>query len=96
MKIPSFQGRSDPEAYLEWEKKVEFVFDSHNYSEAKKVKLAAIEFSDYAIVWWDQLMISRRRNGETGEQLGGNEDIDEEEVCSKSLLLVVKQKATRT
>ena len=34
MKIPSFQGRSDPEAYLDWEKKVEFVFDCHNYSEA--------------------------------------------------------------
>ena len=43
---------------------MEFVFDCHNYSEAKKVKLAVIEFSDYAIVWWDQLMISRRRNGE--------------------------------
>jgi hypothetical protein len=37
MKIPSFQGRSDPEAYLEWEKKMEFVFDCHNYSETKKV-----------------------------------------------------------
>jgi len=37
MKIPSFQGRSDPEAYLEWEKKMEFVFDCHNYSEKKKL-----------------------------------------------------------
>ncbi|XP_031405676.1 uncharacterized protein LOC116214408, partial [Punica granatum] len=64
MKIPSFQGKSDPEAYLEWEKKVEFVFDCYSYSELKKVKLAAIEFSDYAIVWWDQLMINRRRNRE--------------------------------
>ncbi|XP_031403186.1 uncharacterized protein LOC116212684, partial [Punica granatum] len=36
----------------------------HSYSELKKVKLAAIEFSDYAIVWWDQLMINRRRNRE--------------------------------
>ena len=26
MKIPSFQGKNDPEAYLEWEKKVELVF----------------------------------------------------------------------
>ncbi|KAH9656969.1 hypothetical protein KPL70_022870 [Citrus sinensis] len=42
-------GKSDPEAYLEWEKKIEFIFDCHNYSEAKKVKLAVIEFSDYAI-----------------------------------------------
>ncbi|PKI58547.1 hypothetical protein CRG98_021059 [Punica granatum] len=64
MKIPSFQGKSDPEANLEWEKKVEFVFDCYSYSELKKVKLAAIEFSDYAIVWWDQLMINRRRNRE--------------------------------
>jgi hypothetical protein len=64
MKIPSFQGRSDPEAYLEWEKKMEFVFDCHNYSETKKVKLAVIEFSEYAVTWWDQLAINRRRNRE--------------------------------
>ena len=64
MKIPSFQGKNDPKTYLEWEKKMEFVFDCHNYSEVKKVKLAVIEFSDYALIWWDQLMISRRRNDE--------------------------------
>ena len=64
MKIPAFQGRNEPEAYLEWEKKVELVFECQNYSELKKVKLAAIEFSDYAIVWWDQLMLNWRRNGE--------------------------------
>ena len=64
MKIPSFQGRSDPEAYLKWEKKMEFVFDCHNHSETKKVKLAVIEFSEYAITWWDQLVINRRRNKE--------------------------------
>lgn len=43
---------------------MKFVFDCYNYSEAKKVKLAVIEFSDYAITWWDQLVITRRRNGE--------------------------------
>ncbi|KAH9686118.1 Endonuclease [Citrus sinensis] len=64
LKIPSFQGKHDPEAYLEWEKKVELVFDCHNYSEEKKVKLAAVEFTDYAIIWWDQLVLSRRRNRE--------------------------------
>ncbi|XP_057811644.1 uncharacterized protein LOC131025876, partial [Salvia miltiorrhiza] len=32
--------------------------------ELKKVKLAAIEFSDYALVWWDQMVTSRRRNSE--------------------------------
>jgi hypothetical protein len=38
MKILSFQGRYDPEAYFEWEKKMEFVFDCHNYLETKKAK----------------------------------------------------------
>ncbi len=58
MSIPPFQGKNDPESYLEWEKKMELVFECHNYSENKKVKLAAIEFSDYAIIWWDQLVTS--------------------------------------
>ncbi|RVW80730.1 hypothetical protein CK203_053946 [Vitis vinifera] len=64
MKIPSFQGKNDPEVYLEWEKKVEFIFECHNYSEEKKVKLAVIEFTNYAIIWWDQLVMNKRRNYE--------------------------------
>ena len=59
VKIPSFQGKNDPEVYLEWEKKVEFIFECHNYSEEKKVKLAVIEFTDYALIWWDQLVMNR-------------------------------------
>ena len=50
LKIHSFQGKNDPEAYLEWGKKVELVFDCHNYSEEKKVKLDVVEFTDYAII----------------------------------------------
>jgi hypothetical protein len=49
---------------IEWEKKIDLVFDCHNYSEEKKVKLAVIEFTDYAIIWWDQLVTNRRRNNE--------------------------------
>ena len=36
LKIPNFQGKNDPEAYLEWEKKVDWIFDCHSYSEQKK------------------------------------------------------------
>ena len=64
MKIPSFQGTNDPEIYLEWEKKMVFIFDCHNYSDAKKVKLVVIEFTGYAMVWWDELVLSRRRDRE--------------------------------
>ena len=38
------------------------VFACHNYSELKKVKLATVEFT--AIIWWDQLILNRRRNRE--------------------------------
>ncbi|RDX62635.1 hypothetical protein CR513_59010, partial [Mucuna pruriens] len=64
MSIPAFQGKNDPKVYLKWERKVEHVFDSHNYSEEKKVKLAVIKFIDYANIWWDQFVNNRRRNGE--------------------------------
>ena len=51
MKIPSFQGNNYPEAYFEWERKLELVFYCHNYFENNKVKLDAVEFSIYARVW---------------------------------------------
>ena len=43
---------------------MEKVFDCHNYSENKKVKLVVIVFSDYATVWWDQLVLNKIRNRE--------------------------------
>jgi len=60
LKIPFFQGKNDLEAYLEWKKKVDWIFYCHNYLEAKKVKMVVIEFTDYALIWWDQNVISRR------------------------------------
>ncbi|PKI71775.1 hypothetical protein CRG98_007791 [Punica granatum] len=57
-------GKNDLDAFIEWERKVELLFDCHNYSEEKKVKLTAVEFTDYAIVWWDKLVKERRRNHE--------------------------------
>nr|XP_016502815.1 PREDICTED: uncharacterized protein LOC107820962 [Nicotiana tabacum] len=62
MNISSFQRKSDPDAYLDWERKVEKVFDYHNYSEEKKVKLAIIEFTDYASTWWDKIVVNRSKN----------------------------------
>ena len=50
------------EAYLQWEKQVELIFDCHQFSEEKKVKLAVTQFSDYVITLWDHLVTSRRRN----------------------------------
>ncbi|RDX82470.1 hypothetical protein CR513_36731, partial [Mucuna pruriens] len=37
MIISTLQGKNDHKLYLEWERKVEHVFDCHNYSEEEKV-----------------------------------------------------------
>ncbi|XP_050896756.1 uncharacterized protein LOC127103548 [Lathyrus oleraceus] len=64
IKVPTFVGKSDPEAYLEWETKLEQIFNCHNYSNLEKVQVASIEFKEYALVWWDQLTKDRRRYAE--------------------------------
>ena len=48
LNVPHFKGRSDPDAYLDWEMKIEHVFSYNDYTEEQKVKLATTEFSDYA------------------------------------------------
>ncbi|XP_019235260.1 PREDICTED: uncharacterized protein LOC109215615 [Nicotiana attenuata] len=64
MKMPSFKGTREPDLYLDWERKVEAIFDCHHYSEGKKVKLAVVEFSDYASIWWKKLTRDRQQDGE--------------------------------
>ena len=51
LNIPPFKGRSDPDAYLDLEMKIQHVFFCNEYTEEQKMKLAAAEFSDYALVW---------------------------------------------
>ena len=64
MKITSFQGKSDPEAYLEWEMKIEQLFACHNYTKDKKMKMVAMEFTNYALIWGNQLQRKRMRREE--------------------------------
>ncbi|XP_071933133.1 uncharacterized protein [Coffea arabica] len=64
MQLPTFQGKSDPDVYLEWEKRVELIFDCNDYTEEQQMRLAVMQFTDYAIVWWDQITTGRRRSGE--------------------------------
>ena len=55
IQVPLFQDISDPKAYLEWEVCVDQIFSCQSYSKGKKVKLAALEITNYALVWWDQM-----------------------------------------
>lgn len=40
------------------------VFECQYYREENRVKVAATEFYDYALSWWDQLITSIRKNQE--------------------------------
>jgi len=57
VKLPSFSGKSDPNAYLGWEAKVEQIFKVYEVEEDQKVRLASLEFVDYARQWWHQTLM---------------------------------------
>ena len=48
--IPPFSGERGPEDYLEWEMQMDHIFSTHNYSEEKRLQIAAFEFTDYVLV----------------------------------------------
>ena len=37
------------------------IFDIYRYFEEKKVKLGVAEFTDYAMVWWERLVVERKK-----------------------------------
>jgi len=57
VKILSFSGEGDPNVYLGWEAKVEQIFNVHEVQEDQKVKLASLEFLDYAMQWWPKTVM---------------------------------------
>jgi len=57
VKLPSFSGDSDPNVYLGWEAKVEQTFHVHEVLEAQRVRLASLEFLDYAMQWWHKTLV---------------------------------------
>ncbi|KAF7834891.1 putative gag-pol polyprotein [Senna tora] len=63
IKYPTFKGNTNPDLYLDWEMKFEQIIRMNDWSEEKKVKLASFQFSDFAIVWWEDLQLKRRLKG---------------------------------
>jgi hypothetical protein len=44
--------------------KVDKIFRKHNYSKEKKMTMTALEFDDYALIWWEQLCCDRENAGQ--------------------------------
>ena len=62
--MPKFNGSNDPEEYLSWALKVHKIFRLHNYEEEKKVAMASLEFQDYVLILWEQVLERREARGE--------------------------------
>ena len=62
--MPKFNGSNDPEEYLSWALKVDKIFRLHNYEEEKKIAMASLEFQDYVLIWWEQVLERREARGD--------------------------------
>ena len=62
--MPKFNGSNDPEEYLSWALKVNKIFRLHIYEEEKKIAMASLEFQDYVLIWWEQVIERREARGE--------------------------------
>jgi hypothetical protein len=51
-KIPPFDGKYDPDAYITWEIIDDKKFTCHEFPENKRVQAATSEFTDFASIWW--------------------------------------------
>ena len=61
--IPEFEGKLDPDDFLEWIQMVERVFEYKEIPDEQKVKVIALKLRKYASLWWTNLLTKRARQG---------------------------------
>ncbi|GKV14749.1 hypothetical protein SLEP1_g25572 [Rubroshorea leprosula] len=61
--IPDFEGRLQPDEFIDWLNTVECVFELKDIPDDKHVKLVAIKLKKHASIWWENLKRSREREG---------------------------------
>ena len=68
VEVPEFEGKLDPEEFLDWRHMVERVFEYKDIPEEKKVKLVALRLRKYASLWWTNLCAKRDQRKEVQNQ----------------------------
>jgi len=63
VEVPEFEGRLNPDDFLEWLQTVERIFDYKEIPEEKKLKLITFRFRTHASLWWSNLCTKRVRQG---------------------------------
>ena len=57
--ILEFDGKVKDEEFLDWLNMVDAIFEYHGTPECRKVKLVALKFRKYALIWWENLKKQR-------------------------------------
>ena len=53
--FPSFAGKFDPDAYVNWEIALDKEFEYYDCSDRQKIRAATSVFVEDAILWWKYL-----------------------------------------
>ncbi|GJZ41736.1 transposon ty3-I gag-pol polyprotein [Tanacetum coccineum] len=61
--ILEYNGKLDPDEFVEWLRTIELVFDYKQTTEDNKVKIVALILRKYASTWWSKVCLKRERRG---------------------------------
>ncbi|GJR19856.1 transposon ty3-I gag-pol polyprotein [Tanacetum coccineum] len=61
--IPEYDGKLDPDEFVEWLRTVEGVFEYKQTTEENKVKIVALKLRKYASTWWSNTCLKREQSG---------------------------------
>jgi hypothetical protein len=53
--IPVYEGRIQPDEFIDWLNTVERVFEYQDVPEEEKVNIIVIKLKKHASIWWEQL-----------------------------------------
>lgn len=59
---PTFAGKVCPSAYLDWERRMEYINDYFGYTYQNKVALASVHLKNNVPSWWDREVAESRRH----------------------------------
>jgi len=86
VKLPSFSGEGDPNVYFGWEARVDQIFHVHGVVlDDQRVRLASLEFLDYAMQWWHQTLMDIGLNKATCGLLELFKSLLVRYICSSTL-----------
>ena len=63
IKLLEFYGRLNHEEFMDWLNQMERIFNFHEVSYSKIVKLISIKMREKASTWWKQLHVQRIKRG---------------------------------